>query len=123
MRRDYGQFKQTETLHAMTPTEVSSFKEKWRVLLHLKPSIYQMMLKYHILWHPEVTDEEIIDFDQALQSPSLVPLGEPGIYTEVEATPSAPQIPLAPQAPVPINKESMNEAKPKKEKRRFWCCC
>ena len=71
----------------MTPTEISSFKERWRVL-----------------WHPEMIEDEILG------------LGKPEIYTEVEETPLAPQTPV-------MNEESMNEAKPEKEKKRFWCCC
>ena len=91
-KRDHGQFKSTESITQMTPTEVSSFKEKWRVL-----------------WHPEMTEDEILD--QKLHT-----LGGPEIYNEVEATPLAPQTPV-------INEESMNEEKPEKEKKRFWCCC
>ena len=44
-------------------------------------------------------------------------LGKPKIYTEVEKTPlTIYYIPV-------MNEESMNEAKPEKEKKRFWCCC
>ena len=60
-KREHGQFKSTETITQMTPTEVSSFKEKWGVL-----------------WHPEMTEDEILDIDQKLHT-----LGEPEIYTEV----------------------------------------
>ena len=88
----------------MTPKELLAFKEKWQ-----------------IMWHPEMTEEEILDqmdqekiLDQSDQEEHII--GEPKIHNKVEAMPT-------PHEPQTFQEESMNEAKPEKKKNKFWCCC
>ena len=82
----------TETNTMMTPDELTAFKEKWR-----------------IMWHPEMTEDEILDLVDQEGHTS----GEPEVQTE--ATPKT-QLPQA-------REESRKEAKPDKKKKVFWCCC
>ena len=91
-KRENGQFKSTETITMMTPDELTAFKEKWR-----------------IMWHPEMTEDEILDLVDQEGHTS----GEPEVQTE--ATPKT-QLPQA-------REESRKEAKPDKKKKVFWCCC
>ena len=93
-KRENGQFKSTETITMMTPDELTAFKEKWR-----------------IMWHPEMTEDEILDLVDQEGHTS----GEPEVQNKTEATPKT-QLSQA-------REESMKEAKPDKKKKVFWCCC
>ena len=103
-KRVNNQVRSTETITPMTPKEVLAFKEKWQ-----------------IMWHPEMTEEEILDqmdqekiLDQFEQEEHII--GEPKIHNKVEAMPT-------PQEPRTSHEESMKEAEPEKKKNKFWCCC
>ena len=103
-KRVNNQVRSTETITPMTPKEVLAFKEKWQ-----------------IMWHPEMTEEEILDqmdqkkiLDQFDQEEHII--GEPKIHNKVEAMPT-------PQEPQTSQEESMKEAQPEKKKNKFWCCC
>ena len=70
-----NQVRKTETITPMTPKEVLAFKEKWQ-----------------IMWHPEMTEEEILDqmdqekiLDQFDQEEHIN--SEPKIHNKVEAMP------------------------------------
>jgi len=93
-KRENGAIKSTETITPMTPEEVSAFKETWR-----------------IMWHPEMTEDEILDLVDQEGHTS----GELEIRNEVEATPQV--------QPPQTREESRKEAKPKKKKKMFRCCC
>ena len=103
-KRVNNQVRSTETITPMTPKEVLAFKEKWQ-----------------IMWHPEMTEEEILDqmdrekiLDQSDQEEHII--GEPKIHNKVEAMPT-------PQEPRTSQGESMKEVEPEKKKNKFWCCC
>ena len=91
-KRKNGQFKSTETITMMTPDELTAFKEKWR-----------------IMWHPEMTEDEILDLVDQEGHTS----GEPEVQTEATRKTQLPQ----------AREESRKEAKPDKKKKVFWCCC
>ena len=65
-KKNKGQILSTETITSMNPNEVMEFKEKWR-----------------IMWHPEMSDDKILDLVNTKV--------EPETNTEVEAAEPATQ--------------------------------
>ena len=65
-KKNKGQILSTETITSMNPNEVMEFKEKWR-----------------IMWHPEMSDDKILDLVNTKV--------EPEANTEVEAAEPATQ--------------------------------
>ena len=103
-KRVNNQVRSTEIVTLMTPKELLAFKGKWQ-----------------IMWHPEMTEEEILDqmdhekiLDQSDQEEHII--GEPKIHNKVGTEPP-------PHEPLTSHEESMKEAEPEKKKKKFWCCC